>query len=171
MKNLPIFLIGSRACGKSTIGKALAKRLGWAFVDTDVLVEEKHTSSIAHIVEKHGWDLFRKYESQTLRECIKPKRVISTGGGMVLAKANRELMQQSGLVFFLSVPVQELMQRININDNHRPALTDKGTVQEVELVLSERLPLYQQTAHYEVDGSQSVLQIVDKLHDIVMRKC
>ncbi len=170
MKGRPIFLIGPRACGKSTVGKALAKRLGWAFVDTDAIVETKNASSIAQMVEERGWQFFRSCESKALQECIRPNVVVSTGGGIVLANENRTLMQESGFVFFLSVPVDELIQRLSVNDNDRPALTHLGTVEEVELVLNERLPLYKGMSHYEIDGAQSVLEIVHRIHDVVTRK-
>ncbi len=170
MQKGPIFLIGARACGKSTVGKALAKRLGWSFVDTDILVEQTHTQSIADMVQEHGWDVFRKHESKALQESIKDKRVISTGGGMVLAEQNRDLMRKNGLVFFLSVPALQLVERLyNSDDHNRPALTAQGTIQEVEVILEQRLPLYNNTAHYEVDGLLTIPQIVDKIYSLLCK--
>ncbi len=167
----PIFLIGARACGKSTVGQALAKRLGFVFIDTDALIEQMHACSINQMVQEHGWEVFRERESLALQESIKPSRVISTGGGMVLYEKNRNLMHDSGLVFFLSVPVAQLVERLcNDNDNSRPALTAQGTVQEVESVLDERLPLYKSTAHYAIDGKLPVMEIVDKICAIVHTK-
>ncbi len=163
MDNRPIFLIGMRGSGKTSVGQALAKRLGWAFMDTDALVETECGCSITELVEREGWEVFRALESKALHKCTHEKTVVATGGGIILAKQNRDFLQNYGPVFFLSVPLDILIKRIANDDDKRPALTSEGTLHEVETILNERLLLYEGTAHFEVDASLSINDIVDKI--------
>ncbi len=163
MSSKIIYLIGARASGKSTVGKALAEQLDWAFIDTDLCIEHEQACSIAELVNKKGWDFFRQCESAVLQKNTADNTVIATGGGMVLAEQNRKFMLTHGKVFFLSLPEAILIQRLENDNNKRPALTTKGTVNEVALVLLQRLPLYKSTAHHEIDASQSIIEIVQKI--------
>ena len=87
--NKTIFLVGARASGKTTMGRLLAEKLNYSFIDTDVYLYETTKRTVAEIVEKEGWEGFRKQESQVLIDVTQPCRVIATGGGMILADQNR----------------------------------------------------------------------------------
>ena len=159
-----IFLVGARACGKTTVGKALAKKLKLPFADTDQHLLDSAGRSVDQIVEAEGWPGFRQRESTALREVTDAHAhgcVVSTGGGMVLAEANRTFMRQHGVVFFLDAPVQVLAERLGRNplNSQRPSLTGKGLVEEISEVLNERRPLYEAAAHHVVDASRPLPSI------------
>lgn len=159
-----LFLVGARASGKTTIGKALAKKLALPFADTDQHLLDSAGRTVDQIVEAEGWPGFRQRESHALMEVANAHAngcVVATGGGMVLAEANRELMRQCGMVVFLDAPVQVLAERLGRNplNNQRPSLTGKGLVEEISDVLSQRRPLYEAAAHHTVDASQPLSAI------------
>ncbi|HHO0127758.1 TPA: shikimate kinase, partial [Morganella morganii] len=84
-----IYLIGARGAGKTTVGKPLAQALLYDFIDTDACVTEQCRMSISQLVEQSGWRSFRELESDVLRQVSKPHRLVSTGGGIVMAPENR----------------------------------------------------------------------------------
>ena len=102
-----IYLVGPRACGKTTLGKALSEVLDVPYCDTDHHLCERLGMDVATMVERWGWEGFRSRESESLRlasEELEGRGVVATGGGMVLAEANRRYMREHGRVFFLSAP-------------------------------------------------------------------
>ncbi len=165
-----LFLIGARGCGKSTVGGNVARRLQWNFLDTDAVLQQRVGCSIAEMVANEGWEAFRAEESSTLRYCIENAKntslVLATGGGIVLAEENRLCMQEHGLVCFLRVPVDILAQRLTKNPHtaQRPSLTGQSVTEEIHTVLQERLPLYQATAHVEVEASLPIAQVTEKIY-------
>lgn len=164
-----IFLVGARAAGKTTMGKMLANKLSFSFIDTDCHLLENTQRTVAEIVEKEGWEGFRARESQVLIDTAKPNRVIATGGGMVLAEQNRQFMKQNGIVIFLSAPAATLAARLMKDPNvaQRPSLTGLSISDEMEKVLAERLPLYHDAAHHivDVDQDENIIlnQMIEKL--------
>ncbi len=159
----PIFLIGMRAAGKSSIGHALATRLKWNFIDTDALIEHTYKCSIAEIVAQEGWPSFRAKEEQILQTCKAKKTIYATGGGIILSQNNRDFMRKQGQVCFLTVPAHIIVQRLSTNAANRPPLTSKGLLAEIETVLDERLPLYKTIASFEVDASLSFDEVIDNI--------
>ncbi len=162
IKKEKIFLIGARACGKTSLGKALAKALQWNFVDTDALLQKEAACSVATYVQEHGWAAFRELESQMLQKAAEENCVIATGGGMVLCEKNRLFMRAEGCVFFLQVPVAILAERLRLSPEHgqRPSLTGQGLVEEVAHVLLERNPLYVSTAHVVLEAQAPLDDLV-----------
>ncbi|MCI7568225.1 MAG: shikimate kinase AroL [Desulfovibrio sp.] len=163
-----IFLVGPRACGKTTIGKTLAGLRRVPFIDTDALLQEQAQRSVAEIVARDGWPEFRRLESEALREAARrcgypdaPQGVVATGGGMVLAEDNRRFLRAAGEVIFLQAPADTLAERLTRNalPSQRPSLTGGDMVQEVAAVLAERLPLYKAAAHHWVDATQPVQRL------------
>ncbi|WP_313082206.1 shikimate kinase AroL, partial [Atlantibacter sp.] len=108
----PLFLVGPRGCGKTTVGQGLAASLGFHFVDNDRWLLEQSGATVAEIVEQEGWPGFRVRESQALQAVTQPATVIATGGGMVLAEANRMFMRNHGAVIYLQVPAETLAERL-----------------------------------------------------------
>ena len=166
-----LFLVGARASGKTTIGRALAKMLALPFADTDQHLLGNAGQSVDQIVEAEGWPGFRQRESTAL--CVVTYAhahgcVVSTGGGMVLAEANRTLMRQRGMVVFLDAPVHVLAERLGRNPlaSQRPSLTGKGLVDEIADVLAERRPLYEAAAHHTVDASRPLQSICRHIADL-----
>ncbi len=170
-----IFLIGARGCGKSTVGVRVAGRLGWHFADTDTVVQERMGCSVADMVEREGWQAFRAAESAVLQACVQESKnqclVLATGGGMVLAPENRTYMREQGLVCFLHVPENMLVQRLACNpqEAQRPSLTGQDMAAEMRSVLQERLPLYEGAAHTMVDASLPIAQVVEKIYSVALR--
>ncbi len=163
--NNTIFLVGARAAGKTTMGKMLANKLSFSFIDTDCHLLETTQKTVAEIVEKEGWEGFRARESQILIDTTKPNRVIATGGGMVLADHNRHFMKQNGTVIFLSATAATLAARLMKDPNvaQRPSLTGLSIVDEMEKVLAERLPLYHDAAHHIVNVEQDEELILNNI--------
>lgn len=161
-----VFLIGGRASGKSTVGRALAARLGWDFTDTDAMVTLRAECDIATLVAERGWDAFRDMESEALRDAASQVHVVvATGGGMVLRTENRALLREAGVTVLLSLPVEVVVSRLAHNPEHgqRPSLTGKSVADEVAEVMRERAPLYAEAAHHVVQGDAPVQCIVDDI--------
>lgn len=169
-----LFLIGPRGSGKTTVGRLVAETLGLPFYDTDDMVMAEAGMSIADIVEAEGWASFRERESRTLAvlaetvaraagSALAPSggsssgAVVSTGGGMVLDRQNRERMRAAGRVFYLAAPADCLYARLESQNDadRRPSLTGESPLAEIARVLAEREPLYGETAHHRLDASAS----------------
>jgi shikimate kinase len=142
----PIYLIGYRATGKTTVGKELARLLGWEFVDADVYLEERAGKTIREIFREEGEAGFRDRESLNLEELsARPDHVIATGGGIILREENRKRMKETGFVVWLTASAPTLWQRIQADHTtleRRPNLT-VGGMEEVENLLEARRPLYE----------------------------
>jgi shikimate kinase len=160
-----IVLIGYRGTGKSTVAKAVAARLALAMVSTDAEIVRRAGQSITDIVAKHGWEYFRDLESQTCQESAdRDGLVIDTGGGAILRRQNVAALKKNGTIFWLTASVATIAQRIG-GDRQRPSLTGrKSFIEEIEEVLCERTPLYQDAADFVIatDG-RSVAQVVDEI--------
>ena len=149
-----IFLIGPRACGKTSVGRALAERLGMEFVDTDHAFVESVGMDIATYVEANGWEAFRDEEAATLeREAAPGGRVIGCGGGIVLREANRAVLAR-GVTIYLKAAPEELARRLMADplEAQRPSLTGKSVADEVREVLTARAHLYEGCADQIIEG-------------------
>ncbi len=159
-----ITLIGYRACGKSSVAPLIAASLGWAFQDSDLLIERKAGCSIRQIFETQGEAEFRRQESEVLKELLKEGRmVVSAGGGAILSEANRELMRAAGPVVWIKVSPGVLAQRIQGDSqtaDRRPSLTGKSVTDEVAEVLAAREPLYRSASTLIVDAETLTVQEV-----------
>lgn len=131
-----VVLIGFMGTGKSTVGLALADKLGWRFVDADREIEQKEGRPIPQIFSEDGEDYFRSVESAVIAEIMQGRRqIISMGGGAVLAPVNREEMSRNGLVIALTASLQTIVQRVR-TDQNRPLL--QGNVEERVAALMEQ---------------------------------
>ncbi len=159
MSQVTIFLVGARAAGKTTAGRRLALELGLEFVDADHALEEKYGRTVADIVEHEGWEEFRRLESGLLREVTAGgPQVVATGGGVVLAEANRGYLRERGLVFYLAAPAETLAARLAADPQtgRRPSLTGQPAAEEFVPVLTAREALYRETAHHVIDATAPV---------------
>ncbi|MGD2184946.1 MAG: shikimate kinase [Desulfobacterales bacterium] len=142
-----LFLIGYRCSGKTTIGKSIAMAIDWSFVDSDIWLSKECGRSIKDIVATEGWQAFRRREHSTLKRiCTKDRQVVATGGGVVLDADNIKTMKTSGMVVWLGASAETIQRRM-LQDkntaNFRPALTDKGGIEEIEDMLLKRNPYYE----------------------------
>jgi len=148
-----IFLIGYRGSGKSTVGRVLAERLAWAFVDADHVVEQAAGKTIREIFATEGETGFRNKESAVLGDlCTRTKTVVATGGGIILREQNRNRICAHGFVAWLSADPPVLWARMQADPTtaaRRPALAGGGLV-EVQELLAAREPWYRACADVEV---------------------
>jgi shikimate kinase len=143
LKGVNLYLIGMMGCGKTTIGKLLAKKLGYYFFDTDDLIVKASSRSISDIFEKEGEDAFRELETQVLSEISAYKNlVIATGGGIVIRRKNWSYLHH-GVILWLDVPVAELYYRLK-EDNTRPLLQDPDPLEKLKTIWQSRESLYKQ---------------------------
>ncbi|MCS7459396.1 shikimate kinase [Paenibacillus doosanensis] len=157
-----IVLVGFMGTGKSTVGKTLASRLGWKFVDTDALIEERQGMSISDIFATAGEKAFRDIESETIAITLDGTRqVIATGGGAVLAEQNRKVMQARGWVVALTADAETIISRVS-QDQNRPLV--QGDVKErVHTLLETRKHAYDFAGKRIDTGSLSVEEIVAEI--------
>ncbi len=163
-----IFLVGLRGSGKTTLGKVGAKRSGRPFVDTDDLVEARAGASIAELVEAQGWDAFRALESQVLAEvCARDGQIVATGGGVVLAEANRALLRASGKVFYLAAEPALLAARLLKDPKaaQRPTLTGQPLAEEMRALFEERQPLYMNIADFILHAGAPLHELADDFEE------
>ncbi len=170
MKN--IFLLGMPSSGKSTLGKQLAKRLDFQFVDTDDLIENQETTTVSDIFQYKGEDYFRLVENKILRG-IQPnqKLIVATGGGMPCFHSGIDFIKANGISIFLNVEPEDLLKRIQKSDANNRPLINKTTSQEELLAnikkrYEDRFQYYKQ-ADIQIDGSIDVDQILWLLDEIV----
>ena len=148
-----LVLIGFMGSGKSTIGRKLHEQLGYQLIDTDALIEERQGKTISKIFADQGEAAFRDMETALLEELVAhppANRIVSTGGGIILREENRKLLQQLGFVVWLKAPAAEILERTKRN-NDRPLLQTEDPEAAIKAMMSERGPLYTETAHLELD--------------------
>lgn len=161
-----VYLIGMMGAGKSTVGRALARRLGREFIDCDREIVERTGVPIATIFEIEGEAGFRRRESAVLAELAALRgAVIATGGGAVLAEENRSLMRRSGTVVYLHATLDHLHERTR-RDVARPLLATGDRRATLAALVEARDPLYRETAHLVVEsGAPSAAALAGRIAD------
>lgn len=166
MAALLIYLIGYRGTGKSTVARLLAERLGWQWIDADAELEGRFGKSIRQIFAEEGEAGFRDKEAHIL-EALSQRRhcVIATGGGGVLRPENRARLRQGRVVWLRAEP-EVIWQRLQTDPSsaqRRPNLA-QGGLAEIEELLKQRNPLYEECAELTFDTSrQTPEQIVEQI--------
>jgi shikimate kinase len=166
-----LFLIGYRCSGKTTIGKSIAGTIDWSFVDSDLLVIKENGKSIKAIIDTAGWGAFRRMEHSALKQiCADDGQVVATGGGVVLDEANIQAMKTSGMVVWLEATAETIQKRMlqdKNTGNFRPALTDKGRMEEIEDMLLQRKPHYESASDFSVQTDDVA---VDEITTIIIQQ-
>jgi shikimate kinase len=163
-----VVLIGFRGSGKTTVGKALAARLGREFIDCDEHIERKTHLTIREIFERWGESHFRNLESEAIADLAKlDGKVIATGGGAVLRYKNIQMLKRNAKIFHLEVNPENAFRRIESDGStrqRRPALTEKDPFTEIREQIELRRPYYLQGADVTIatDG-RSVEEIVREI--------
>ena len=147
----PIFLIGFMATGKTTVGRLVARRRGWAFVDLDETITSAAGMSVADIFAREGEAGFRRREAEAIRAAAtRPRTVVATGGGAACREENLAVMLASGRVVALSATPAEVLKRTG-RGSGRPLLDGKADpLGTAAALLAEREPFYAR-AHHTVD--------------------
>lgn len=161
MKN--IFLIGMPGCGKTTIGKIVAQRLGVGFVDMDDVISRRLQKSINEIFAEYGEQYFRDVETSVLSELANKKNtVVSTGGGIVKSQKNRELLKDKTVVY-IDADVEKIAARGNFSD--RPLLKDN--LNNLKNLYAERAAYYKECADIIVLGDGSPMAVAQRILSLV----
>jgi shikimate kinase len=163
-KNLT--LTGMMGVGKSTIGKILAKKLEYKFIDVDKLIEQKEGLSINLIFKNKGETYFRKIESEiALRELKKQDSVIALGGGAFLNNLIRKNTKKLSTSFWLDVPLEELINRLS-KSKQRPLLHKKNTSETVEKIYFDRKKIYNEADYRIKCRFLTSKEIINKILDL-----
>ncbi len=162
MKADKVYLVGFMAAGKTTVARALAKRLDWQATDIDELIEQREHLSVADIFARHGEAYFRAVERAVLLEQMPARhRVVATGGGTFVDPQNRAAINSDGVSVWLDVPLERAIARMPA-DGRRPLAADRA---EFERLFHARRDAYQ-LAHVRLDaGRASVDALVEQLLD------
>jgi len=164
-----IFLIGPMGAGKSTIGRQLAQQLSMDFVDSDSEIEQRAGADISWIFDIEGEEGFRKREERIINELTQRQGIVlSTGGGSILSKENRNYLSARGIVIYLQTTVEKQVERTQ-RDKKRPLLQD---VEEPRKVLEElakiRNPLYAEIADITLPtDEQSAKLMANQIIDLI----
>ena len=161
-------LVGMPGSGKSTVGRQLARRLNFTFIDSDQEIEQRLGCSIREYFEREGEDRFRKIESEVLKELTQSKSgVLSTGGGTVLRPENRAWLHQHTQVFYLRTSPEEVFKRLR-HDRNRPLLQVGDPLLKLQELFHLRDSLYREAAHHVVELNKPTIgAMVRKIIDIL----
>jgi shikimate kinase/3-dehydroquinate synthase len=159
-----IFLVGLMGSGKTTIGRALAKRLNKRFVDADHEIEARTGASIPWIFEIEGEASFRQREADVIRDLTAQEDIVlATGGGAVLNEESRKFLKERGTVVYLRASVNSILQRTS-HDRNRPLLQTDDPRARIEELSLQRAPLYQEVAHIIIEtGRPNVQSVVQSI--------
>lgn len=157
--------------GKTTIGRGLARRLNREFFDSDREVEARCGVNIPTIFEYEGEEGFRNRETQALEHlCAQTDIVLATGGGAILRRENRQLLRRSGFVIYLTVSLDEQLER-TCRDRNRPLLQTADPRATLAALRQQRAPLYEAVANVTISTDQySVNAAVHKIHKLLKQK-
>ena len=145
-----IYLVGFMGCGKSAIGRVLARMTYRRFMDTDALIVEQEGMPISQIFEERGEAYFRRVETEVLKKLTKEKkRIISCGGGVAMRTENVEEMRRGGHIVLLSAKPETILKRV-ARDENRPLLKGRKTIEGITELMEARLPHYQAAAYITV---------------------
>ncbi|MCK8817493.1 shikimate kinase [Natroniella sulfidigena] len=158
-----IALIGFMGTGKSSVGRKLAERIGYKFVDLDQEIVEYEGLEIPQIFATAGEDYFREVETEVTKKIAsKDKQVIATGGGVVLKEENLEALRSNGTLVLLTATSEEILKRTS-HDGNRPLLEVDDPLAKIEQLLAERKDKYDCTP-YQIDTTGlSLLEVVDEI--------
>lgn len=165
LKRTPgIYLAGFMGSGKTTVGRALAEKLGWDFVDIDAEVEAAAQMTIREIFASQGEPEFRRLETEMIRSLTKKVErgrpvVVALGGGAFVQPGNFEILQPKGISIWIDCPFEKLELRIAADAANRPLARDHESLRRL---YDARLPGYLKADH-RVDGDREVSEVVDSI--------
>ena len=160
MKKDNIVLIGMPGAGKSTVGVVLAKRLGFRFVDSDLVIQEKHDRLLHELIEECGVEGFWKIENDVNASLNQRKSVIATGGSVIYGNDAMEHLRAIGTVVYLQLPYEEVADRLGDLNARGVTLQEGQTLRDL---YDERVPLYEKYAHRVIDcHNKRIREIVEE---------
>jgi shikimate kinase len=154
-----LYLVGFMGAGKTSVARALGRRVGWRVEDIDLRIESRERRSVASIFAQNGEAYFREAERSILHELLPERNVIvATGGGTFVDPDNRIAMLADGAVAWLDVPLTRILDRVP-PDGRRPLAADR---EQMEQLFMRRTFAYEQ-AHVRVDASRPIDEVVERL--------
>jgi shikimate kinase len=156
-----IYLTGFMGAGKTSVGERLSQYLQLPMIDTDQYIEKQVGKPIKQIFAENGEETFRNYESMWLRRLPNNIPIVTTGGGIVMRKENRDWMKQTGTVIYLHCEWDELLRRL-AGDDTRPLLSSLR-LDELKLLWEKRLPYYQEADMIVNTTNRTVEQIAKEI--------
>lgn len=160
---LNIILIGMPGAGKSTVGVLLAKRLGYQFVDTDLLLQTQQQCRLQQIIARVGLNAFKDIEADVLCNLETSHSVVATGGSAVYSGRAMARLKKLGQLVFIDIPLEELLERVNDMDNRGLVI---GPDETYEHLYAERQPLYKKYAEVTISGGgmtvEAVASVIEK---------
>ncbi|WP_458758403.1 helix-turn-helix transcriptional regulator [Afipia sp. TerB] len=164
-----IALIGLRGAGKSTLGRLLAKAIGWTFVELNKEIEQQNGLSTAEIIALYGQEGFRRMEQNALAQLLARNEpiVLATGGGIVSEPLTFDRVLSSFYTVWLKAEPEEHMARVRKQGDLRPMADDRSAMQELRTILLSREPLYARAAVQVDTAGLSVEQAAERLIDAV----
>ena len=154
-----IILIGMPGAGKSTVGVVLAKRLGYRFLDSDLLIQEKYGKLLHELIEEHGIEGFWKIENDVNAAIDAQNSVIATGGSAVYGEDAMTRLREIGTVIYLKLSYEEIEDRLGDLNARGVTLRPGQTLKEL---YQERIPLYEKYAHITISCDGMYLRHVVK---------
>lgn len=154
-------LIGMPGAGKSTVGVVLAKRLGYRFIDSDLVIQDRYDKLLHELIEEHGVEGFWRIEEEVNASLTPRRSVIATGGSVIYGPRAMEHLREIGTVVYLKLPLEEVAERLG-DLNARGVTLMPG--QTLAGLYAERVPLYERYAHEVVDCQG--MRIRDVVHRI-----
>ena len=162
-----LYLVGMMGSGKTSTGRPLAERLGYGFVDSDAVIEQAAGCSIPEIFDRDGEAGFRSLESQVLSAISqRHSLVVATGGGVVTQPENWGMLH-SGIVIWLDVVPDQLLQRLNADSTVRPLLQTADPEAALNALLNERRPLYAEADLTVVINDETPEAVADGILQLV----
>ena len=157
-----IILIGMPGAGKSTVGVVLAKRLGYRFVDSDLVIQEKYDKLLHELIAENGVEGFWKIENDVNASLVLRKSVVATGGSVIYGSQAMEHLRQIGTVLYLKLPLEEIADRLGDLNARGVTLMPGQTLADL---YAERVPLYEKYAHKAIDCQKRPIREI--VHTIV----
>lgn len=156
-----IVLTGMPGAGKSTVGVVLAKRLGYRFVDSDLVIQERYGKLLHELIEENGVEGFWRIENEVNASLRLERSVIATGGSVIYGAEAMEHLRSIGSVVYLKLPLREVKERLGDLEARGVTLRPGQTVEDL---YEERIPLYEKYAHIVVDcAGKQIREVVREI--------
>lgn len=159
-----VVMVGMMGAGKTAVGRAVAAKLGVAFIDSDAEIEKAANMTIAEIFERDGEPFFRRKETQVIERLLEEERcILSTGGGAFLSEENRAMIAEKGVAVWLDADVELLWTRVRHKDT-RPLLRTPDPRRTLEEIFAARVPFYSQAElPVKAEAGLSIEEMADRV--------
>lgn len=171
-----VYLLGFMGCGKSTVGKQIAKELGWEFIETDKLISKTSNLSIKEIFKTLGENTFRNFESNILENIAKQNEssnmIISTGGGLPCNDNNISIIKESGISIYIKLSEEILTERLKKGKDKRPVISNTPDEQldiQIKQLMKERSKYYEESDEIIICDRISTNEIVSIIVNIIKK--